>query len=176
MTRTEERHLPDPAGAREYFAAKLAYETAPAEVERLRRRTDEAVIVDVRARRDYDEAHVPGALSLPKDRWSTAEGLAKDKVNILYCYSQSCHLAARAAAGLAAQGFPVMVMEGGFAAWREHKLPVEQRQAGEVREDEDEEKDEDAGPAEFHQPGDGRPRDQRPPTAPSYSGQFSPPY
>jgi rhodanese-related sulfurtransferase len=56
-------------------------------------------------------------VNLPHGQWHTAKGLSKDKLNILYCYSQTCHLAAAAALELASQGYRVMEMEGGFAAW-----------------------------------------------------------
>ncbi|MGH8489788.1 MAG: rhodanese-like domain-containing protein, partial [Gammaproteobacteria bacterium] len=52
---------------------------------------DDVVIVDVRLPSDYRKAHVPGAVNLPNGKWHTATGLARDKLNILYCYSQTCH-------------------------------------------------------------------------------------
>jgi len=36
-----------------------------------------------------------------------------------------CHLAAAAAVQFAGQGYPVMEMDGGMRAWRDHELPVE---------------------------------------------------
>ena len=63
-------------------------------------------------------------MNLPKDRWSTLEGLRKDKINVVYCYSQVCHLAAAAAFEFASRGYPVMELEGGFAGWRAHNLPT----------------------------------------------------
>ena len=51
---------------------------------------------------------------MPRDRWSTFEGLEKDKLNVLYCYSQVCHLAAKAAVEFTSNGYSVMELEGGF--------------------------------------------------------------
>jgi rhodanese-related sulfurtransferase len=52
-------------------------------------------------------------------------GLSRDKTNILYCYTQNCHLAANAAVAFAAKGFPVMETDGGFEAWKESDLDIE---------------------------------------------------
>lgn len=114
----------DPAKAKAYFEAKMAFTTGPIELERAIR-SGEVNVVDVRASEDYAEGHIPGAVSLPKDRWQTLEGLRKDKVNVLYCYSQVCHLAATAAVEFSGKGYPVMEMEGGFRAWKDHELDIE---------------------------------------------------
>jgi rhodanese-related sulfurtransferase len=103
--------------ARAYFAARMAFTTGPFEVQGMLARNENVTIVDVRAPDDYAKSHIPGAVSLPQGQWHTAAGLSKDRLNILYCYSQTCHLAAAAAVELASQGYRVMEMEGGFAAW-----------------------------------------------------------
>jgi rhodanese-related sulfurtransferase len=117
-------HKSAPAKAREYFENKLAFTTGPIELER-ELHNDEVNIVDVRAADDYEKGHIPGAKSLPQERWSTVEGLDKNKLNVLYCYSQVCHLAAKAGAEFAARGYSVMELEGGFAGWKEHELQIE---------------------------------------------------
>jgi rhodanese-related sulfurtransferase len=114
----------DPAKAKEYFENKMSFTTGPVETERMIKQGD-VNVVDVRAAEDYAEGHLPGAVSLPKDKWNTLEGLRKDKTNILYCYSQVCHLAAAAAVEFADKGYSVMEMEGGFKAWKEHELDIE---------------------------------------------------
>jgi rhodanese-related sulfurtransferase len=107
----------DPAKAREYFEAKMAFTTGPVELERMMK-NNEVNIVDVRAAEDYAEGHIPGAVNLPKNRWATLEGLRKDKPNVLYCYSHVCHLAATAAVEFASKGYPVMELEGGWRWWK----------------------------------------------------------
>lgn len=114
----------DPKRARQHFEDKTSFTTGPVELDRWMKQKEDIVIVDVRRGADYDEGHVPGAVSLPKEKWDTAEGLRQDKVNVLYCYSQVCHLAAEAALSLASRGYPVIELEGGFAGWKEHGLPV----------------------------------------------------
>jgi rhodanese-related sulfurtransferase len=115
---------PNPARAHDYFAAKMEFTTGPVELERELKGGD-IVVVDVRAAEDYEKGHVPGAISLPEDRWERPEGLDRQRVNVLYCYSQVCHLAARAAVELSSQGYPVRELEGGFEGWKQNDLPVE---------------------------------------------------
>ena len=115
----------DPQKARQYFADKMEFTTGPIEVaNNLKQGTDLAVI-DVREEADYKKGHVPGAVNLPFQKWKTGEGLRKDALNVLYCYSPVCHLAAMAAVQFAAEGYSVMEMEGGFEAWKEKDLEIE---------------------------------------------------
>ena len=114
----------DPAKAKEFFEAKMAFTTGPVELEQMMKQGG-VNIVDVRAAEDYAKGHIPGAISLPKERWGSLQGLRKDRVNILYCYSLVCHLAATAAVQFAAQGFPVMELDGGWRWWQEDGFDVE---------------------------------------------------
>jgi rhodanese-related sulfurtransferase len=87
---------------------------------------NEVNVVDVRAAEYYAEGHIPGAVDLPKDpRWETLEGLRRDKLNVLYCFSHVCHLAAAAGVEFSDKSFSVMEMDGGMRAWREHELDIE---------------------------------------------------
>src|SRR5689334_6321584 len=113
----------DPAKAKAYFEAKMAYTTGQVELERMMA-NNEVNVVDVRASEDFIEGHIPGAINLPKDKWQTFEGLRKDKPNVLYCYSHVCHLAATAAIEFAAKGFPVMELEGGWRWWKENGFVI----------------------------------------------------
>jgi rhodanese-related sulfurtransferase len=115
---------PNPAQARDYFTAKMQFTTGPVELKRAMDQQS-VVVVDVRAADDYARGHVPGAISLPQDKWDQPEGLAKDKTNVLYCYSQVCHLAANAAVGLTGRGYSVMELVGGFEGWKDYQMPIE---------------------------------------------------
>ena len=117
-------HKSDPARAKEYFEDKMAFTTGPAELQRSIK-SGEVNVVDVRAVEDYRKGHIPGAKHLPKAAWATLQGLDIDKPNVLYCYSQVCHLAATAAVEFAGQGYSVVELEGGFAGWKENELPIE---------------------------------------------------
>ena len=108
----------DLAQAREHFQAKLDFTTGTHEVLGIiDQGRDDVIVVDVRLPSDYRAGHIPGAINLPKGRWQNAMGLSKDNLHVLYCYSQTCHLAAEAAVELLEQGYRVQEMEGGYATW-----------------------------------------------------------
>ncbi len=117
--------ITDPVRAKAYFEAKMAFTTGPVELERMMQQGEAINVVDVRAAEDYAEGHIPGAMNLPKDQWHTAKGLRKDKINVLYCYSHVCHLAAAAAVEFAGKGYPVMELEGGFGVWKDGEFDIE---------------------------------------------------
>lgn len=116
--------LNDPVKAKEYFEAKMAFTTGPVELERMIK-AGEVNVVDVRAAEDYKDGHIPGAINIPKTEWDNPKGLRKDETNVLYCYSQVCHLAATAAVKFAGMGYPVVELEGGFDEWKEHGMKIE---------------------------------------------------
>jgi rhodanese-related sulfurtransferase len=114
----------DPASAKAFFESKMAFTTGPVELERMMKEGS-VNVVDVRAAEDFAKGHIPGAVNLPKDRWATLQGLRKDRINVLYCYSIVCHLAAAAAMQFAGQGFPVMELDGGWRWWKEDGFDIE---------------------------------------------------
>lgn len=116
--------LQDPQQAKTYFENKVAFTTGPVELARMIK-AGQVNVVDVREAEDYAKGHVPGAINLPHDTWENPTGLAKDKTNVLYCYSQVCHLAAKAGLQFASKGFPVMELEGGFDTWSEYEMEIE---------------------------------------------------
>ena len=117
--------MPDPVKAKEYFENKITFTTGPVELDRMLKAHENINVIDVRAEEDYRKGHIPGAISLPKGRWDSLDGLSKERTNVLYCYSLVCHLAATAACEFAAKGYPVMELDGGFDEWKEHGLGIE---------------------------------------------------
>ncbi|HTV61864.1 MAG TPA: rhodanese-like domain-containing protein [Verrucomicrobiae bacterium] len=114
----------DPAKAREYFENKLAFTTGPVELSRTLK-SGNVTVVDVRAAEDFEKGHVPGAINLPQGSWDNPHGLSRDHPNVVYCYTQQCHLAANACVAFASKGYPVIELEGGFAAYKDHELEIE---------------------------------------------------
>ena len=87
-----------------YFEKILAYTLGPVELKELMDE-NEVELVDVRRAEDYEISHIPGAISIPKDELAdNITRLSKDKINVVYCYNQQCHLGARAALILADYG------------------------------------------------------------------------
>ena len=119
-----------PARAKAYFEDKLAFTTGPVELDRwIKTGEDNLVVVDVRAAEDFAKGHIPGAINLPKGKWENPQGLSTEKTNVVYCYTQQCHLAANACVQFASRGYPVMELEGGFEAWKENDLGIEEESA-----------------------------------------------
>ena len=114
--------------AQDFFQAKVAFTTGPLDLNGMLDRKEDVVVVDVRFPSDFRKSHIPGAVNLPKGKWHEPQGLSRDKLNILYCYNQSCHLAAEAAVALLAQGYPVVEMDGGFETWEANGSPVQAAQ------------------------------------------------
>ena len=94
----------DTRQARDYFAQKLAFVTGPFELDGQIKRKEPITIVDVRLPSDYRAGHIPGAINLPQGKWHTLAGLTKDRTAVIYCYSQTCKLAAAAAVEFASAG------------------------------------------------------------------------
>ncbi len=123
-----------PEKARAYFEDKLAFTTGPVELDRwIKSGEDNLVVVDVRAAEDFAKGHLPGAINVPREEWEHPHGLSKEKTNVVYCYTQQCHLAANACVRFAGRGFPVMELEGGFEGWRGAELDVEQEAANRLK-------------------------------------------
>lgn len=102
-----------------FFSKMLAFTLGPVELKEL---MDEGKVkvVDVRRAEDYEIAHIPSAISIPKeDLENNLDKLSKEEVNVVYCYNQQCHLGAKACLVLADYGYPVMLLEGGFKTWTE---------------------------------------------------------
>ncbi len=118
--------IPNATKAKKYFQDKMAFTTGPVELERWVKQGQPVNVVDVRAAEDYAESHIPGAVNLPKDQWDNPKSLKatlhKDKINVLYCYSHVCHLAATM---FASKGYPVMELEGGWRWWKNDGFDIE---------------------------------------------------
>ena len=120
----------DPSDAAAYFAAKLAYETDPADVMAdLRDGGKDFVLLDARAEAAYVAAHIPGAQSLPHaniDEHTAAHFLPdKERLVVCYCWSVHCNAGDKAAAKLAALGYRVKLLVGGIQAWKAEGYKVE---------------------------------------------------
>ena len=123
----------DPSRARAWFEDKLAFTTGPVELDRMLKANENIIVVDMREWEDFAKGHIPGALNLPQDKWDSLEDMSRGKMHIFYCYTQACHLAAQACVKFANRGYPVMEMEGGFAAWKAAELDVEREPINRLR-------------------------------------------
>ena len=114
-----------PKKAKKYFTAKMDFTTGPIELDAMIKRQENITIIDVRKPEDYRSGHIPGAINKYRAEDDSFTGLSKKRNNVIYCYSEDCHLAAAAAKEFAENGFPVIELEGGFEGWKEYNLPIE---------------------------------------------------
>jgi rhodanese-related sulfurtransferase len=112
--------------AREHFAARLAYTTGVHELEvPVNQGKGNFQVLDVRFPGDFAQGHIPGAVNLPRGKWRNAAGLRKDATLYVYCYDQTCHMAAEASLELVKQGFRAVEVEGGWERWVQKGFRVE---------------------------------------------------
>ncbi|NUZ07149.1 rhodanese-like domain-containing protein [Piscinibacter koreensis] len=98
------------------------------------------VIVDTRTTKEFENEHVPGAISVPyvekslkeidfdasKDDFSALAKLAKDKPTLFLCNGPECWKSYKASKAAVAAGFTrVYWFRGGMPEWREKHMPVE---------------------------------------------------
>jgi rhodanese-related sulfurtransferase len=111
--------------AKKFFEARLQFTLGPIDLNTMLKRGDSISIIDVRKPEDYAREHISGAVNLPEERWSSFTGLRKDRINVVYCYTPTCLLSARAAMYFAEHDFPVMELLGGIETWKQYSLPIE---------------------------------------------------
>lgn len=124
--------IQDNQAAAQYFQHELDFKTNPMGVKAvLEGKVKNVIIVDVRAKKDYDAVHIEGAINIPYDEhkgFSGDEtefaGLTKDGFNYVYCYKLLCNLSAKACQKFASLGYPVKEIQGGFQSWVDHNFPV----------------------------------------------------
>ena len=107
--------------AKEYFLEKISFEMSPWQLKKHSQEQISALnIIDVRDYDDYIEGHIPFALHIPMDDLEEhIKMFEKDVVNIVYSYCNCCWRANKAGSVIADNNHPVMVLCGGYKAWKE---------------------------------------------------------
>ena len=117
----------DPAMAAAHFAHRLAVETDVSDVAAaLESGRPGFVLLDSRSVNSWAQGHVPGAVHLPGREIAVRAPAELDRSVpvVTYCWGPGCNGATRAALALAALGFRVREMIGGFEYWAREGLPV----------------------------------------------------
>lgn len=111
----------------DYFAAKLAYETDPADLHAARTAGEQLVVVDVRSAQAWAQGRVTGALHMPHSEIATraSQEIAPEAEVVVYCWSPGCNGGTRGAAEFARLGYRVREMIGGFEYWAREGYPIE---------------------------------------------------
>ena len=108
-------------------AKKRVGETNVDEIKARMDRREKFVLVDVREDREYDQAHIPGAVHLGKGIIERdIEGKYADLNTPLVLYCGGGFRSALAADNLQKMGYTnVLSMDGGIRFWREKNYPLE---------------------------------------------------
>lgn len=96
----------------------------PTTVNQIRERAD-VLLIDVREQAEYDAGHIPGITLIPMgDIANRLAEIPKDKTVVVSC--QSGRRSNQVATFLQEQGYTnIHDLQGGFSAWQQAGLPVE---------------------------------------------------
>lgn len=103
-----------------YRQRRYEFENVSVEELRMRLQNDEIILLDVRPTVEYENGHLPGALSLPLDKLQqTLASLPNGKTIVAYCRGPYCVIADDALEILAANGRRVARLEEGVLEWQQ---------------------------------------------------------
>jgi rhodanese-related sulfurtransferase len=84
-----------------------------------------AVLLDVRPKQEFEAGHLRGAINIPIDELrDRLKELPKDGQIITYCRGEFCVFADEAAQILRGKGYRVVRLEGGWPEWQSEGRPV----------------------------------------------------
>ena len=110
---------------RDYFLAPDALETVSRSelLERVQR--GDVVVLDVRPREEFEQGHIPGAVSVPLEELEARlRTLSRRTEVVAYCRGPYCVFAPQAVQLLRDRGFRARRLEDGMPEWRLAGLPV----------------------------------------------------
>ena len=112
----------------DHFAAKLTYETDPADLAADRASGAAPLVVDVRPDASWSQGRIPGAVHIPGAEIAAraaAELPDRDARIVVYCWGPGCNGSTRAALTLATLGYTrVQELIGGFEYWAREGFAV----------------------------------------------------
>ncbi|TGD89702.1 sulfurtransferase [Mycolicibacterium sp. CH28] len=117
--------------AREFFAAKLSFETDPADLAAARQAGISPVVVDTRSLAAWEQGHIPGAIHIPGNELRQRAALDLPDLGadiVVYCWGPGCNGSTRAALALTQLGYTrVRELIGGFEYWAREGLAIQSR-------------------------------------------------
>jgi rhodanese-related sulfurtransferase len=120
--------------AADFFAAKLRYETDPADLAAVRAAVKSGtaaspVVIDTRSLASWARGRIPGALHIPGSELADRAASMlpdRDADIVVYCWGPGCNGSTRAAFTLASLGYRrVRELIGGFEYWAREGLAIE---------------------------------------------------
>jgi rhodanese-related sulfurtransferase len=112
--------------AKKFFEDILAFTIGSYSLDNIvSHKIDTVNIVDVRDYNDYISGHIPYAMHIPYDEAREhIDMLDKNKVTIVYTYTDSCPRAYHVALNLIEKHYPTVVLRGGFKAWKKFDFDI----------------------------------------------------
>ncbi len=112
--------------AREYLGEDEIEELTKEDLwERLQRKDNKLVVLDVRPLEEYEAGHIPGAFSIPLDELrKRVNELPKSKHIVAYCRGPLCALAPEATRYLKGKGYNVKRLVDGAPDWQAAGMPL----------------------------------------------------
>jgi rhodanese-related sulfurtransferase len=113
--------------ATSHFAAKLRFETDPADVRAAQLAGERFVLVDTRGESAWRQGRAVGAVHMPTAEIPerAAESVTPGTPVVVYCWGPGCNGSTKAALAFSLLGYEVREMIGGFEYWAREGLPVE---------------------------------------------------
>ena len=112
--------------AKKFFEDILAYTIGPYGLkEMIETKINKINILDVREYEDYLDGHIPYAIHIPfKHVEEHHKMLDKEKITVVYTYTDSCPRAYKTALKLVENGYPAIVLRGGFKQWKKFDFEI----------------------------------------------------
>lgn len=116
----------DLSRAKKFFEDIISFTIGPFTLDDIiENRINSINLVDVREYNDYINGHIPYAVHIPyKEVKEHIDMLDKDKVTIIYTYSDSCPRAYKSALELIEKHYPSVILRGGFKEWKKFDLDI----------------------------------------------------
>ena len=116
------------ASAIEFFAARLAHQTDPADLAHARATGSGPLVVDVRSDAGWAQGRIPGAVHVPLAELAARIGEhapSLDAEVVVYCWGPGCNGSTKAGLVLATAGYSrVRELVGGFEYWAREGFAV----------------------------------------------------
>lgn len=118
--------MPTSLSAAEFFAAKLAYETDPADLAAARASGSAPLLLDVRSEASWRQGRIPDAVHVPTAQLEQRIGELAADIDadiVVYCWGPGCNGSTKAALTLATLGYRrVRELIGGYEYWAREGL------------------------------------------------------
>lgn len=116
----------DLSRAKKFFEDIISFTVGPFTLDDIiENRVNSINIIDVREYQDYINGHIPYASHIPyKEVQDNLEMLDKEKVTVVYTYSDSCPRAYKTALALIEKHYPAVILRGGFKEWKKFDLDI----------------------------------------------------